>query len=88
MYEKALIISRYHDDFSNPIYNAYVRGIQSQCRIIRFVDYFDQIHALGKKGFELQIENMIKKEEIELIFLFCKWRSHFRSLFYPKYCKK
>ena len=67
-YDKALIISRYHDDFSNPIYNAYVRGIQSQCSIIHFIDYFDQIGALGKQGFEEQIENLLVKEEINLIF--------------------
>lgn len=67
-YSKALIISRYHDDLANPIYNAYIRGIQSQCGTIRFIDYFDQIGALGKQGFERQVEYLIEKEEIDLIF--------------------
>lgn len=67
-YSKALIISRYHDDLANPIYNAYIRGIQSQCGIIRFIDYFDQIGALGKRGFERQVEHLIEKEGINLIF--------------------
>jgi hypothetical protein len=68
IYDKALIISRYHDDISNPIYNAYVRGIQSQCSIIHFVDYFDQIGALGKDGFEDQIITILEQENINLIF--------------------
>ena len=67
-YNKALIISRYHDDLANPIYNAYIRGIQSQCPIIHFIDYFDQIGALGKKGFEAQVEEVLLKEKIDLIF--------------------
>ena len=67
-YDKALILSRYHDDLANPIYNAYVKGIQSQCRIIRFIDYFDQIGALGKRGFEQQVEELLVKENIDLIF--------------------
>lgn len=67
-YDKALIISRYHDDLANPIYNAYIRGIQSQCNIIYFIDYFDQIGALGKKGFEQQIQGLLDKEQIDLIF--------------------
>ena len=68
MYDKALIISRYHDDLSNPIYNAYVRGIKSQCKMIHFVDYFDQIGALGKQGFEELIYTILNKEKINLIF--------------------
>lgn len=67
-YDKALIISRYHDDLANPIYNAYVKGIQSQCRIIHFIDYFDQIGALGKNGFEQQVKELIVKENISLVF--------------------
>ncbi|MCB5266554.1 MAG: glycosyltransferase [Candidatus Cloacimonetes bacterium] len=67
-YDKALIISRYHDDLANPIYNAYIKGIESQCSIIHFIDYFDQIGALGKKGFEAQVEEILFKEKIHLIF--------------------
>jgi len=68
MYKKALIISRYHDDLANPIYNAYIRGIEAECEMIHFIDYFDQIAALGKKGFEKQIIDTLEKEEINLIF--------------------
>jgi len=69
IYDKALIISRYHDDLANPIYNAYIRGIESQCKSIHFVDYFDQVGALGKSGFEQQIIDILEKEKINLIFM-------------------
>jgi len=68
IYKKTLIISRYHDDLANPIYNAYIKGIQSQCEIIHFIDYFDQISALGKDGFEEQVINLLEKEKIDLVF--------------------
>jgi len=67
-YDKALIISRYHDDMANPIYNAYIKGIQSQCKIIHFIDYFDQLAMLGKSGFEKQVETLLAQENISLIF--------------------
>lgn len=67
-YDKALIISRYHDDMANPIYNAYIKGIESQCKIIHFIDYFDQLAILGKSGFEKQVETLLTQEHINLIF--------------------
>jgi len=68
IYDKALIISRYHEDSSNPIYNSYIKGIQSQCNFTHFIDYFDQINALGKNGFEKQTIKTLEKENINLVF--------------------
>lgn len=68
-YSKTLILSRYHDDIANPIYKAYIKGIESQCPNLYFIDYFDQIGALGKRGFEHQVEALLRKEKIELVFI-------------------
>lgn len=67
-YNKVMLISRHHTDVSNPIYNAYIRGIESQCKELIFVDYFDKIWEDGKDNFEENILNTLEKEEIELVF--------------------
>ena len=68
-YTKALILSRYHDDIANPIYNAYIKGIESQCLNLYFIDYFDHIGALGKQGFEHHVNELLCKEKIDLVFI-------------------
>ncbi len=66
--KRALIISRYHDDSANPIYNAYIKGIKSQSKYTYFIDYFNELGAVGKKEFEKNIFNLVNKEKINLIF--------------------
>lgn len=68
VHDKALIISRSHSDLENPIYSAYIRGIKSQCKVTKFVDYFDQIADLGVNGFEKEVTDILEKENINLIF--------------------
>ena len=67
-YNKVMLISRHHTDASNPIYNAYIRGIESQCEELVFVDYFDKIWEYGKDDFEKHIFTILKEKEIELVF--------------------
>ena len=67
-YKKVLVLSRYHDDMANPIYNAYLRGIASQIEYISFIDYFDHLAMVGKKEFESQVLELLEKEKIDLIF--------------------
>lgn len=67
-YEKVLILSRYHEEIANPIYKAYIKGIESQCPKLYFIDYFDQLGALGKREFENQVKELLEKEKINLVF--------------------
>lgn len=69
IYKKSLILSRYHDDLANPIYNAYFKGIYSQCERVYFLDYFRLLYDLGKVEFEKYILDFIDKEKIDLVFL-------------------
>jgi len=68
MYDKALIISRYHSDLGNPIYNAYTRGIKSQCEEVYFIDYFDDINEFSQKGFEQKVLTLLEEKDIKLVF--------------------
>ena len=59
--KKILVISRYHRDDDNPIYNSYIKGI-SQAREVIFIDYFDYYSIFGKKEFERNIKNILEKK--------------------------
>lgn len=64
---KILVISRYHRDDDNPIYNSFLKGI-SLVRKVFFIDYFNEYSIRGKTGFEIYIKKLLQKENIEEIF--------------------
>lgn len=65
--KKILVISRYHRDDDNPIYNSFLKGIYQVKKIV-FIDYFNEYALRGKKEFEVYVKNILKKEKIEEIF--------------------
>jgi hypothetical protein len=66
--KKILVLSRYHDDDANSIYNSFLKGV-SKVRDVIFIDYFDSYTLNGKKNFELEIESVLNKYNIAEIFI-------------------
>jgi len=72
MKDKILVISRYHRDDDNSIYNAFLKGISSVKEIV-FIDYFDEYSIRGKVKFENYIRDILEKENIKELFFMFVW---------------
>lgn len=66
--KKILLLSRYHNDDDNSIYNAFIKGI-SKVRDVYFIDYFDTYSMLGKADFEKEVNNILVENGIDQIFI-------------------
>lgn len=64
-----LILTRKAKKDANSIYNSYTHGIVQNYPQTIVIDYFDLYFQYGKKKFEAQILNEIRKNSIDMVFI-------------------